>query len=214
MIVAVDGPSASGKSTVAHEVAAALGVPYLDTGSMYRAVTWAVLERGVDPPDPDACAAVASSVDVRILGPGRVAVDGRDVSQPIRGPDVTAVVSQVAAHPGVRRRLVELQRAYVGDAGAVVEGRDIGTVVFPRAGVKVFLTADEGERARRREEEAGPGSGTDIARRDRVDSTRRVSPLVPAADAVVIDTTGRAPQDVAGEVLALVHAREQHQAPR
>ena len=206
MIVAVDGPSAAGKSTVARAVADALGMPYLDTGSMYRAVTWAVLRKGVDVDYEEACSAVARSVDLTVLGPGRIAVDGLDVSEDIRGPEVTAAVSAVSRHPGVRAHLVTLQRAIPDERGAVVEGRDIGTVVFPEAPVKLFLTAHSDERARRRAAESGGPAGGDLARRDLADSTRAVAPLVPAADAVRIDTTGRAAEDVAAEIVEMVRA--------
>lgn len=218
MIIAIDGPSASGKSTVARGVGQALRLPYLDTGSMYRAVTRAVLNKGVDVNDARACERVARSVALEILGPGRIAVDGRDVTKEIRSADVTAVVSTVASHPGVRRHLVEQQRTYTAPRGGVVEGRDIGTVVFPGALLKVFLTASSDERARRRDEEGGLGEGEDLARRDRLDSARKVSPLAPAADAVMIDTTGREPGEVIDEIVGLVRqlqrARQGRSGPR
>ena len=206
MIVAVDGPSAAGKSTVARAVADALGLPYLDTGSTYRAVTWAVLDRGVDPADAAACSEVAATAEIVILGPGRVAVDGRDVSKEIRGPAVTSAVSTVSAHPEVRRRMADFQRRYAAHGG-VVEGRDVGTVVFPDAEVKVFLTASPEERARRRGVEAGEQAAADLSRRDSADSTRAVSPLKPADDALVIDTTDRDPDEVAAAVVALARHR-------
>lgn len=201
-IVAIDGPSGAGKSTVARGVAAALGLAVLDTGAMYRAVTLAVLDRGIPLTDEDACAAVAQGARIDI--DGGVHLDGRDVTTAIRGPDVTAAVSSVSAHPAVRQELVARQRAWVADHdGGVVEGRDIGTVVFPDTPVKVFLTASDDERARRRHrDEAGAPHGEaggrevglddvreSLATRDHLDSTRATSPLQQAADALVLDTT-------------------------
>lgn len=201
-IVAIDGPSGAGKSTVARGVAAALGLAVLDTGAMYRAVTLAVLDRGIPLTDEDACAEVAQVVRIDI--DGGVHLDGREVTTAIRGPEVTAAVSSVSAHPAVRQELVARQRAWVTDHdGGVVEGRDIGTVVFPDTPVKVFLTASDDERARRRHrdevgaphgEAGGREVGLDDVReslttRDHLDSTRATSPLQQAADALVLDTT-------------------------
>src|SRR5262245_32596294 len=149
-IVAIDGPSGAGKSTVARAVAEALGVPTLDTGAMYRAITLAALERDVPIDDPDPCGALARSVQLSV--DGTVLLDGRDVTAQIRGPDVTAAVSTVSSHPSVRTALVAHQRTWADEHdGGVVEGRDIGTVVFPDAAVKVFLTASDEARARRRQ---------------------------------------------------------------
>ena len=151
MVVAIDGPSGSGKSTIARGVAGRLGLPVLDTGAMYRAVALAALESGVALDDEIACAALARKHAIAV-DDGVTTIDGRDVSAEIRGPDVTAAVSTVAAHPEVRAVLVAQQRVWVSDHGAgVVEGRDIGTVVFPAARLKVFLTASDDERARRRQ---------------------------------------------------------------
>lgn len=196
-IVAIDGPAGSGKSTVARTVARRLGLDYLDTGAMYRSVAWAVLELGLD-------AVAAAELDIEVGE--RVTIDGHDVTGPIRGPEVSAEVSRVAATPEVRVRMVEKQRAWVADhGGGVVEGRDIGTVVFPDADLKVFLTASEEERARRRSSEShGVDGAADVAHRDRIDSTRAVSPLQRAGDAVEIDTTGKTIDDVVEEVLALL----------
>jgi CMP/dCMP kinase len=207
-VVAIDGPSGSGKSTVAKAVARALGVDVLDTGAMYRAVTLAVLERSIDPHDGAACAELATAARL-VLG-DRVLLDGTDVTDAIRGPDVTALVSTVSAHPGVRAALVERQRSWAGERGAgVVEGRDIGTVVFPDAVVKVFLTASDEERARRRQrdeaaaERALPVEAVrdDLARRDRLDSEREASPLRPAADAFEVDTTALGVDEVVDEIV-------------
>jgi len=213
VVVAIDGPSGSGKSTVARGVADALGLDVLDTGAMYRAVTHAVLERVVDPRDAAACAQVAR--EANIDAGTRVHLDGTDVTSAIRGPDVTAAVSTVSAHPEVRSVLVDRQRAWV-DArdGGVVEGRDIGTVVFPDATVKVFLTASDDERARRRHRDEYAAERQvevdavreDLARRDREDSTRQISPLRAAPDAEAIDTTGRAVADVVDQIVCRVNA--------
>ena len=196
-VVAIDGPAGAGKSTVAAAVAERLGVERLDTGAMYRAVAWAALERGVDPADEPAVAALAAELALTLES--RVLVDGTDVTAAIRSPEVGRAVSVVAALPAVRRQLVARQRAWVAErGGAVVEGRDIGTVVFPEAPLKVYLTASEEERARRRHDEP-PGG---VARRDRIDSSRAASPLVQAPDARLLDTTGRSVEDVVEEVLS------------
>jgi CMP/dCMP kinase len=208
-VVAIDGPSGAGKSTVARGVADALGLDVLDTGAMYRAATLAALERSVDPHDGDACAGVVADVQLEVGD--RVMLDGRDVTDAIRGPEVTEAVSVVAAHPAVRRVLVGRQRDWVRErAGGVIEGRDIGTVVFPDAAVKVFLTASEDERARRRQRDEAAAARAlavdrvreDLDRRDRLDSTREASPLLAAPDALEIDTTGRSVDDVVVEIVA------------
>ncbi|WP_435209032.1 (d)CMP kinase [Micromonospora sp. bgisy143] len=195
-VVAVDGPSGSGKSTVSRRLAAGIGARYLDTGAMYRAITWAVLRSGVDLTDAASVAKVAGEADLRIgtdpQGYG-VTVDGVGVDADIRGPEVTQAVSAVAAVPAVRELLVARQRQMIVNAGRmVVEGRDIGSVVAPDADLKVFLTASEAARAARRSaEDASDVTATaaDLARRDRLDSTRKVNPLAQAPDAVVLDTT-------------------------
>ncbi|MGO9456792.1 MAG: 3-phosphoshikimate 1-carboxyvinyltransferase [Acidimicrobiales bacterium] len=197
-IVAIDGPAGSGKSTVSRAVAERLGVERLDTGAMYRAVAWAVRQRGVDSSDPAAVAAVAAAALIETDGT-TVSIDGTDVTDAIRTPEVSAAVSAVAANPEVRRHLVERQRRWAAEHdGGVVEGRDIGTVVFPEADLKVFLTATPAERARRRHEEPPEG----LARRDEIDSTRAASPLTRADDARLLDTTGRSVEDVVEEVLS------------
>jgi CMP/dCMP kinase len=218
-VVAIDGPSGSGKSTVARGVAAVLGLEVLDTGAMYRAVTLAVLDAGGDPNDAAACAAVARRVQIDQDGVS-TRLDGRDVSAEIRSAPVTAAVSTVAAHPALRAVLVEHQRRWAATHGeGVVEGRDIGTVVFPDAVLKVFLTASDTERARRRRDEANP-DGTlsvdavraDLDRRDRLDATRATSPLMPAVDALLIDTTGRPVDEIVDEIVGRYRARRA--APR
>jgi CMP/dCMP kinase len=215
-VVAVDGVSGSGKSTVARGIAAALGLRVLDTGAMYRAVTLAALEAGASITDEDACGKVAQEARIEVEE-GVTTLDGRDVSAEIRGPDVTAAVSIVSAHPSVRHVLLEQQRAWVvAHGGGVVEGRDIGTVVFPDAPTKVFLTASDDERARRRQrDEAAAARDVDVdmvrdslARRDKLDSSRAVSPLRIADDALVIDTTQRSPEEVVRAVIDAFRARE------
>ena len=193
-LIAIDGPAGSGKSTVAQAVARKLGVDYLDTGAMYRSVTHVALQRGVDVSDADALARLAHDLEIEVGD--RVLVDGDDVSEAIRTPAVNGAVSTVAAHPGVRAELVRRQKAWAAThQGGVMEGRDIGTVVCPGARLKVFLTAGEGERARRRRDEA------DVEQRDRLDSTRSVSPLKAADDAIVIDTTELAVDEVVARIL-------------
>ncbi len=213
MVVAIDGPSGVGKSTVARAVAAALGVAYLDTGSYYRAATHVALQAGAPPEDEAAILAALSDANLEVVG-GVLHLAGTDISAELRGPAVTASVSIVAAHPRVREAVVAMQRAWVEEQGgsAVVEGRDIGTVVFPDAAVKVFLTADPEVRAARRarDEEASGASLAELTEemreRDRADSNRVTSPLRPAADAVTIDTGELSVAAVVGVVLDLVGA--------
>ena len=218
LVVAIDGPSGSGKSSVSRGVARELGLRYLDTGAMYRAITWWMLREGVDVTDAAAVAARAGEPEL-VVGTDpdapTIAVDGVDVSGPIRGPEVTGAVSAVSAVPVVRRRLVAMQRAIIDacreGAGIVIEGRDIGTAVAPDATVKIFLTASPEERARRRAAEL---AGTTLeaqrealARRDRLDSTRAVNPLAKAEDAVELDTTGLTLDEVIAEVVRLTKER-------
>ncbi|MGR6318767.1 (d)CMP kinase [Micromonospora soli] len=210
-VVAVDGPSGSGKSTVSRRLAVSLGAHYLDTGAMYRALTWAVLRSGVDLTDTESVAKVAGEVDLRIgtdpQGYG-VTADGVDVAKAIRGPEVTGAVSAVAAVGAVRELLVARQRQVIAEAGRiVVEGRDIGSVVAPDADLKVYLTASEAARAQRRSaEDAADVAATaaDLARRDKLDSTRKVNPLQQAADAVVLDTTELGIDEVVARLRALL----------
>ncbi|MFC4059999.1 (d)CMP kinase [Planomonospora corallina] len=211
LVVAMDGPSGSGKSSVSRGVARTLGLRYLDTGAMYRAVTWWMLRQEVDLGDPAAIAARALE-PVLTMGTDpeapAVAVDGTDVAGPIRTAEVTAAVSAVSAVPEVRRRLVAEQREIIGAGGIVVEGRDIGTVVTPDAPVKIYLTASADARAARRSAEL---AGTTVeaqkaalARRDTLDSTRKTDPLAMAADAVELDTTALNLDEVIAEVLRVI----------
>ncbi len=217
VVVAVDGPSGSGKSSVSRGVARARGLRYLDTGATYRALTWWMLEHGVDVTDADAVAALADKPVIDVgTNPDRptIAVDGIDVSAPIRGRAVTNAVSAVSAVPRVRQRLTDLQRAVIGSGGIVVEGRDIGTAVAPDAPVKVFLTASPAARAVRRRAElpADPAvtldlTAAEMARRDKLDSSRTHSPLARAADATEVDATALGLDEVIDAVLGLVDAR-------
>jgi len=211
VVVTVDGPAGVGKSTVARAVAAALGVPHLDTGAFYRAVTLAVVQAGIDPADPSAVLAMARAARLDYAD-GVMLLDGEAVTEAVRAPEVVALVSAVSAFPDVRRVVVQQQRDWVTRRGgqAVVEGRDIGTVVFPEAPVKIYLVADAAERARRRARDAEAAGQPveaierDLRARDRADSTREASPLRPAEDAVIIDTTALAVDDVVAIVLGLV----------
>ncbi|MGH9087049.1 MAG: 3-phosphoshikimate 1-carboxyvinyltransferase, partial [Acidimicrobiales bacterium] len=197
-LLAIDGPAGSGKSTVSRALAERLGIERLDTGAMYRAIAWAALDRGIDPADGPAVAAIARDAALEV-GRASVTIDGADVTDAIRRPGVSLAVSAVAANPAVRDHLVARQRLWAAaQGGGVVEGRDIGTVVLPHADLKVFLTASPDVRARRRHDEPAEG----VARRDLLDSTRTASPLVRAADARVLDTTGRTVDEVVEEVVS------------
>jgi cytidylate kinase len=217
LVVAIDGPSGSGKSSTSRGVAVRLGLRYLDTGAMFRAMTWWMLRQGVDVHDPAAVAARAGEPQV-VSGTDpsapTISVDGVDVAAAIRGQDVTGAVSPVSVVPEVRARLLQLQRAVIAASpeGIVVEGRDIGSVVAPDAPVKVYLTADAGARAQRRAAEEG-GSDLSATRasllaRDKIDSGRATAPLVMADGAVHIDTTPFTLDEVVGLVVALVEAVE------
>lgn len=211
MIVTLDGPGGTGKSTVSRLVAARAGLPHLDTGAYYRAVTLAVVGAGVDPSDPVEVTRIAEQLSLS-QDAGRMYLDGRDVSVEIRSEPVTAAVSAVSAHPLVRRRLVGLQREWIERHGsrAVVEGRDIGSVVAPDAEVKVFLNATPEVRARRRALEIGDDERTvlaDLNRRDRLDTTRTASPLVVPEGAVILDTSALTLEEVVDRVLGLIDAK-------
>jgi cytidylate kinase len=207
MIIAIDGPAGSGKSTVAKALAKELGLSFLDSGAMYRAVTLSVLEHDVDPMDGEACAKIARALRLEFDAQGRIHVDGKAAEPAIRGETVTKAVSAVSAHPAVRRAIVPQQRAEAQRRGGIVaEGRDMGSVVFPEADFKFFLTASASERARRRARELEQDERvgeiqTDIELRDHLDSSRKDSPLVKAADAIEVDTDRL---DAAGVVAALL----------
>lgn len=210
MIVTLDGPGGTGKSTVSRQLAERAGLPHLDTGAYYRAATLAVLEAGVDPSDEEAVLSVVSGTHLS-QEDGRMCLDGRDVSAEIRTDLVTSAVSSVSAHPGVRERLVELQRGWVAEhGGGVVEGRDIGSVVFPDAAVKIFLDASPEVRARRRALETGEsldGVLADLNRRDRLDSTRSASPLLIPERAIVVDTSDLSLEEVVDRLMVLIAAK-------
>ncbi len=209
-VLAIDGPAGAGKSTVARLVADRLGIAFLDTGAMFRAVAVTALARGVDPADGAGVEGVATSISIDVAD-GRTLVDGRDVTEAIRTSEANRSVSIVATHSGVRDVLRRRQRDWMADRGAgVVEGRDISTVVFPDACLKIFLTADADERARRRVHQSGGDAAEvagQIAERDRIDSTRSVAPLAVAPDSVVIDSTGRTVEDVVAEIAAMFEDR-------
>ena len=214
-VIAIDGPAGSGKSSVAQALAARLRLEYLDTGAMYRAVAFAVLRAGGDPSDDGLTASVARTVDVRMEGE-RVLVDGVDATVEIRGPSVDRAVSVVAANAEVRAEMVARQRDWARRrGGGVVEGRDIGTVVFPAADLKVYLVADPEVRALRRARQSGALDDTadagavesvaaELVRRDTIDSSRLAGPLSVASDAVVIDTTDKTFEETIEQILGLV----------
>ena len=218
-VVCLDGPAASGKTTVAKALSEQLGYLYLDTGVLYRAVTWKALSLGISPSDGAELARLAreSGIEVRPapandLRQNLVLIDGRDISLEIRSPEVDAAVSEVSAHPPVREALLALQRSMAAPGGVILAGRDTGTVVCPGAEVKVYLDASDAERARRRQQQAMAQGVTldfelilaDIRRRDRYDSSREAAPLRAADDAIYIDSTGMDVDEVVGAVVSLL----------
>jgi CMP/dCMP kinase len=217
LIIAIDGPAGSGKSTIAARLAKKLGYVNLESGAMYRALALKALEQQVSLEDPEALRALAAATEIQLEpqpNGNRVLLDGRDVSQRIRESDVTLAASRVSIHPPVRQIMVSRQRAMGTKGGVVMEGRDIGTAVFPNADVKVFLDADARVRAERRVAQNGtltPEESQrtieDLVARDQRDRTRAVSPLVPAADAVILDSTNLSIDDVVSRVEQLVHLK-------
>lgn len=209
MVIAIDGPAGAGKSTVARGVAAALGFTYLDSGAMYRSVALAALRAGLELDDPERVAALARGLEVGFDG-SRVLLDGEEVTGEIRSAEVSEAASHVSVHPGVREAMVERQRELIADGRYVAEGRDIGTVVSPEAPLKVFLTAGDEERARRRAEQTGEAVAEVMsaqAERDRRDSTRDHGALRAADDAVELDTTGTPVDDVITAIVEIAHQR-------
>lgn len=217
LVIAIDGPSGAGKSTAGRALAARLGYVFVDTGAMYRALALKALRSGIPMEDGEALAALAHATRIDLTDGGRrVFVDGEDVSAAIRTREVSAAASRVSVHAPVRREMVARQRAIGERGGVVLDGRDIGTAVFPRADVKFYVDADPGRRARRRADElAAAGSAFDLAAiehdirdRDHADMTRRDSPLTRAPDAIRIDTTDLTPEQVLEEMLAAVSAKQ------
>jgi cytidylate kinase len=209
MVIAIDGPAGAGKSTVARALAELLGFTYLDSGAMYRCAALAALDRGVDPDDPEAMGELAESLEIE-LHPGRVHLDGDDVSLAIREPRVSEASSRVSVHPAVREAMVARQRELIAAGRYVAEGRDIGTVVSPDAPLKVFLTASPEERARRRAAQTGENPEAVLAaqrERDERDRSRAHSALLPAGDAIEIDTTGLELDEVVARVEVLARDR-------
>ena len=218
LVIAIDGPAGAGKSTVAQKLAARLGLTYVDSGATYRAAALKVLQSGVPPDDEQRVAKLIAQTDIRITTEGsqsRVLVDGQDVTEKIRTPEVTLAAARVSRLPEVRAKLVAVQRTCAVGRGVVMEGRDIGTVVFPNAALKVFLKADPEERARRRlkQDRKEGRSATleqtayEIGRRDQLDAERKISPLVAAPDAVQIDSTNLLADQVVEQILELVRKK-------
>lgn len=209
MVIAIDGPAGAGKSTVARAVAAALGITYLDSGAMYRCVALAVRRDGVDPDSGNAVTALARKLEIELSGV-LVRLAGEDVSESIRDPEVTALASRVSVHPGVREAMVERQRQLIAASDYVAEGRDIGTVVSPDAPLKVFLTASDEERARRRSGQTKRPFEEVLSEqrdRDRRDRDRQHGALRAADDATELDTTGLSPREVVQRIVGLAHER-------
>ncbi len=208
-VIAIDGPAGSGKSTVARQLAEQLDLEYLDTGAMYRSVTFAVLAHGIDPEDEERVAELSREIAIDLKPDGTVVVDGVDATTQIRGPEVSRSVSVVANNQAVRVELVSRQREWtIRRGGGVLEGRDIGTVVFPDAALKVYLTADPEVRAARRAREVTDldydSVAADLARRDNYDSGRQHDPLREAEDAILLDTTGMTIDEVVADLVQRV----------
>ena len=219
LVIAIDGPAGAGKSTVAQKVAARLGLTYVDSGATYRAAAFKVLQSRISPDDEQGVARLIAQTDIRIITDGlqsRVLVDGEDVTEKIRTSEVTLAAAQVSRLSEVRAKLVAVQRGFAMGRGLVMEGRDIGTVVFPNAALKVFLRADPEERARRRlKQDTKEGrsatleqTASEIARRDQLDAERKISPLVAAPDAYQIDSTNLAADQVVEQIVELVRQKK------
>ena len=209
MVIAIDGPAGAGKSTVARALSRALGITYLDSGAMYRCVALTVLRAGADLDDPGAVGALAERAEIELDG-GRVRVGGEDVTAAIRSPQVSAAASRISVHPEVRRAMVARQRELIAAGRYVAEGRDIGTVVSPEAPLKVFLSATDAERARRRAAETGESVDAVLAAqavRDSRDRERAHGPLRVAADAIEVDTTGLTVDEVVDRLAGLARER-------
>lgn len=220
LIIAIDGPAASGKTTLAKRLARELNYLFFDTGILYRAVTWLALMRGEDLHDEDRMTRLVQELDIELrpdpqTGETRIYFQGRDISRDLYSPQVDAWVSVVAAHPGVRTALKDVQRRIALQGGIIVVGRDIGTVIVPEADVKIYLDASLEERARRRYQEARSRGHEvsfeqvleDMRRRDALDSSRDTAPLRPAEDAFILKTNGLSPEEVFQRVMALIRER-------
>jgi CMP/dCMP kinase len=209
MVIAIDGPAGAGKSTVARGLADALGITYLDSGAMYRCVALAVKRAGADPDDPGQASGVAADIEIAFQDE-RVLLDSEDVSKLIRTPEISSLASRVSVHPGVREAMVIRQRDLISRGPYVAEGRDIGTVVSPGAPLKVFLVADDDERARRRAAETGRSVEdvlSDISDRDRRDMEREHGALQAADDSVEVDTTSLTPNEVVEQIAEIARSR-------
>jgi cytidylate kinase len=218
LVITIDGPAGAGKSTVAQKLAARLGLTYVDSGATYRAAALKVLEAGIRADDTGAVAGLIAAIDLQVTtgeGEPHVWVDGRDVTARLRTPEVTSAAALVSRLPEVRAKLIEMQRTFARGPGVVMEGRDIGTVVFPQAPLKIFLKADVEERARRRLKQDARDSreatlektAYEIGRRDQLDAERKISPLTPAADAVEIDSTLLTAEQVVERILELARKK-------
>ncbi|MCR5349050.1 MAG: (d)CMP kinase [Bacilli bacterium] len=211
--IAIDGPAAAGKSTVAKRVAAILNFTYIDTGAMYRAFTWAVLQRGLDPKDEKASCSIIPEVKIELFEDGRVLCNGEDVTRPIREPLVSGNVSYIASYKDIRLALVDMQRAMAASKSVVMDGRDIGTYVLPNADVKIYQIASVETRAQRRyDENVAKGIPTsmedvieDVKKRDYIDSHRAFAPLRPAEDSVELDTSPLGIEEVVDAILDIIH---------
>ena len=219
LVITIDGPAGAGKSTVAQMLAARLGMNYVDSGATYRAAALKVVQSGVSPDDEGAVAEAVARAEIDFAtddGQSAVYLDGRDVTQEVRTSEVTLAAAKVSRLPEVRKKLIALQRSLARGAGVVMEGRDIGTVVFPDAPLKIFLKADVTERARRRlnqDQQEGRAStleqtAYDIGRRDQLDAERKISPLVPAVDAVEVDSTDLSAAEVVERIIGLARERK------
>jgi cytidylate kinase len=210
-VITLDGPAASGKSSVGLGAARALGLGYFDTGLLYRALTWLALARGVDPDAAEALADLVPELDIQIDSIGQVYRDGKDITEALRQPEVNAAVSAVSAHAAVRDAMRPAQRALIHPPGLIMAGRDIGTVIAPDAQLKIWLNASAEERARRRSAQTGEEYARvleGMRRRDELDASRDVAPMARAADAVTLETDGLSLEDVIAEIVRLARARQ------